>query len=219
MNIHELNINELNLAAMTWREIEELDLKSWSLPNEDRIRIQKEIMIFRRTPIRYRESRLPDPKDPRFACWEKIKNGASGLIIGPNGTGKTWFLWACWKELLRSNTHSASIKDATELSDSINHMLIETKMELRALLKDEFGYKTLFIDELDKLRPTDASFQNIKELIGWRYDNGLQTVAVANGMPETADSVTSQYVYSRLTGEAEGNFRAFFGGTDLRRQR
>lgn len=203
----------------TPKELEEIELESWALPWEERVAISIEIRIARTVPRRYRESRLPDIGDPRYVYWQKIRGGASGLIVGPNGTGKSWFLWACWKELARQNRGVVLCRDAIELSDEINHEVVENRVMLRSLLEDEYSFPTLLIDELDKLRPTDASFQNIKELIGFRYDHGLQTVAVGNGTLETADRVTSQYVYSRLTGEADGNFKAFFGGNDLRRKR
>ena len=196
------------------------ELRRLSLPIEEQIRLKNEDMIAEVVPERYKDIEI-DSFQSRMATITKVINGHSGLIIGANGVGKTAFIWAIYKHLLRSNNKMwpAQIISAPVLMDTLNKDVIIGKSKLASVVEMDWGkwLPRLFIDECDKIRDSEASFQCLIELIGYRYEHKLQTVCVANGTPETIQQVIPQFMYSRLTGEAEGHFKSMFTGPDMRR--
>lgn len=205
-------------TTMTELSYEEF-VRRMSLPEEERIRLSREDLINEVVPERYKSLELSDfEKMQRTA--QAVLSGASGLIIGNNGVGKTAFIWAVYKHLVRSGDKMfpAKIITAPELLSILNRDVIVGKSSLQSVIDMDWGrwLPRLFIDECDKIRDSEASFQCLIELIGYRYEHKLQTVCVANGTPDTIQQVIPQHMYSRITGEAEGNFRSHFVGKDYR---
>lgn len=200
---------------MTFEE----ELRMLSLPEEERIKLKNEERIKETVPERYINRELSD-FPTRQATAQKVISGASGLIIGANGVGKTAFLWAMYKHLVRTNDRLYPVKiiTAPDLLEVLNRDVIIGKSKILSVIDMDWGkwLPRLFIDECDKIRDSEASFQCLIELIGYRYEHKLQTVCVANGTPDTIQQVIPQHMYSRITGEAEGNFRSHFVGKDYR---
>lgn len=200
---------------MTFEE----ELRMLSLPEEERIRLKNEEMIKKAVPERYANRELSD-YPTRQSTAQKVLSGASGLIIGANGVGKTGFLWAVYKHIVRSNDRLYPVKiiTAPDLLETLNKDVIIGKSKTLSVIDMDWGkwLPRLFIDECDKIRDSEASFQCLIELIGYRYEHKLQTVCVANGTPDTIQQVIPQHMYSRITGEAEGNFKSYFTGINYR---
>lgn len=192
-------------------------LEFLSLPIEERIRLRAEALIEKNIPEKYRRFTVADfPEKQKWA--DLILNGASGLIFGDNGVGKTAFISAMYMELLRRNQGPVILINAPALMEQLNKDVAGGNM-LHSIIEMEWGkfIPHLFIDEMDKIRYTEASFQNLFELINYRYSWNLQTVCVANGDGKAIREKIPQAVISRLTGNKEGNFGVMFGGADRRR--
>ena len=192
-------------------------LEFLALPVEERVRLRAEALIERNVPERYRNLSMSDfPEKKKWA--DLIIQGSSGLIFGDNGVGKTAFITAMYMELLRRGESPVILIGAPSLMEQLNKDVAAGSL-LKSVIEMEWGrfVPRLFIDELDKVRYTEASFQNLFALIDYRYQWNLQTVCVANGNKEEITKKVPQAVLSRLTGDAEGNFGVMFGGKDKRR--
>lgn len=171
-------------------------------------------------PPKYRDVTLASLDPERRPLAARVVAGASGLVIGGNGTGKTAFLMALFKELVGRDV-TVRYAHAKTISDLINAEVYDERRTLEEVVRRDWGrnVEVLLVDELDKMTDSQASRINLYELVDWRYSHMLQTVAVANATPDTILQRIPQDVYSRLTGDAEGGFRAVFGGSDRRRRR
>lgn len=187
------------------------------LPVEERMRLRAEATIEKNVPEKYRFLTLDDfPEKKKWA--DLIISGSSGLIFGDNGVGKTAFITVMYMELQRRGDVPAILINAPALMEILNKDVAEGNL-LKNVIEMDWGrfVPHLFIDEMDKVRHTEASFQNLFALIDYRYKWNLQTVCVANGDKESITQKVSQAVISRLTGDNEGNFGVMFGGKDRRR--
>lgn len=170
-------------------------------------------------PPKYRDLKLADIDRERRNLVGRVVAGCSGLIIGGNGTGKTAFLMVLFKELLGRDV-TVRYAHAKTISDLINCEVLDSRKTLEEVVRQHWGrnIEVLLIDELDKMTDSQASRINLYELVDWRYSHMLQTVAVANATPDSILQKIPQDVYSRLTCDAEGGFKAIFGGKDRRRK-
>lgn len=166
-------------------------------------------------PERYRNVSMSALPAVRRDLLVKVIAGSSGLIAGANGTGKSSFLYLAYRLLIERGLPCV-ICDAQTLVHGIQTDQ-KNGNSFEAIVETDWMVPRLFIDELDKIPPDKDSFAIMIDLIGKRYDAGLQTVACANGSPAEIQSTISQHAYSRLTGEAEGNFGVSFTGDDMRR--
>lgn len=166
-------------------------------------------------PKRYRNATLDALPAVRRDLMVRVIAGSSGLIAGANGTGKSSFLYLAYRLLIERGL-PCIICDAQTLVHGIQTDQ-KNGNSFEAIVETDWMVPRLFIDELDKIPPDKDSFAIMIDLIGKRYDAGLQTVACANGTPAEIQSTISQHAYSRLTGEAEGNFGVSFTGDDMRR--
>lgn len=190
--------------------------KEVSREQERRERVAR--ILDRQVPPKYRSASISMLAPDRRRLAERVLAGASGIVIGGNGTGKTTFLFTVMRELVERDV-PVRYAHAKTISDLINLAVLDGRQTLEDVIRTEWGRRTevLLVDELDKMTDSQASRINLYELVDWRYSHMLQTVAVANAAPDTILARIPQDVYSRLTGTAEGNFRAIFGGRDMRR--
>jgi DNA replication protein DnaC len=165
----------------------------------------------RTTPPRFREA------DIRFIGMgdrgKAILDGASALILGPNGSGKTYTGYAltkAWAEM----GHDAMLIKATELLGKV-----KTATDPFKAARDMFGrsVRHLVIDEVDKIFESKADFVYLNYLIDHRYEWMLQTVALGNGDKDGFIAAMGQSIYSRLTGD--GGIGVVLNRADRRKER
>ena len=170
-------------------------------------------------PQKYREADVAELQPERRDLALRCIKGVSGFIMGGNGTGKSHFLWALYKDFVRRGMTPVLCMDAQSLVDLMKKD-VQRGNFLDEVIQMDYGrfLPHLFIDELDKVRDSEIEFGYIVRIIDWRYSHCLQTIVAANGSEEEIQRRIPQSVYSRLTGDREGNFGVVFGGGDRRRK-
>ena len=148
-----------------------------------------------KTPLRFRDADIGKVGSSRQMT--AILNGASALILGANGAGKTYTAYAlarAWSEM----AHDAIVIKATEILGAIKASVDPFKA-----IRDRYGksVRHLVIDEIDKIFESKADFVYLNYLIDFRYEWMLQTVVLGNGTKEDFIGNLGQSVYSRLTGD------------------
>lgn len=128
---------------------------------------------------------------------QAIVDGASGLILGSNGPGKTFFVWAVAKEWVKKDERYEITKAQKLLSD------IKLQKNPYDHIDSTFGkhLEHLVIDEIDKIFESKADYVYLNYLIDMRYEWMLQTVVVGNGDKESFISALGQSIFSRLVGD------------------
>lgn len=147
------------------------------------------------TPKRFLEADIKNVGSSRQM--KAILDGASALILGSNGSGKTYTAYAlakAWSEM----AHDADVWKATELLGYIKSTTDPFKE-----IRDHFGRseRHLVIDEIDKIFESKADFVYLNYLIDYRYEWMLQTVVLGNGDKDGFIANLGQSIYSRLTGD------------------
>lgn len=175
-------------------------------------------VVRKNVPAKYEALTVDDFPDKR-RLYVRIACGCSGIIIGDNGVGKTAFVWSVYKRMIMAGMGPTIFTEAPDLMDDLNRAVNRDDAMLAKYVEMEWGrfVPHLFIDEMDKVRQSEASARNILALIGLRYANDCQIVCVANGDENSIRRNLTQHAYSRLTATAEGNFMAVFDGPDRRR--
>ena len=128
---------------------------------------------------------------------QAIVDGASGLILGSNGPGKTFFVWAVAKEWVKKGEKYEIVKAQKLLSD--------IKLQKDPYRHIDSNYDRyldhLVIDEIDKIFESKADYVYLNYLIDMRYEWMLQTVVVGNGDKESFIGALGQSIFSRLVGD------------------
>ena len=174
---------------------------------------ERELERFRRTiPLRYRDADLG--RDFMAPFVSDLRAGQSGVVVGGNGIGKTRLAWALairWKtEKPRCTVRI--VKGAALLSE-----VKSVEGDWYRYIEDEYGsVDHLFIDEIDKIKGSEADWMLLTYLIDYRYEWMRQTVVMGNCSKDETLSLIGQSSYSRLSGDGA---RAYsLSGTDKRRQ-
>lgn len=141
---------------------------------------------------------------------QKIVDGASALILGSNGPGKTYFIWAVAREWVSRNESYKVVKAQKLLSD------IKIQKDPYAYIENNFGkmLEHLAIDEIDKIFESKADYVYLNYLIDMRYEWMVQTIAVGNGDKNNFLEALGQSVFSRLVGD--GGVFIQYNGQDRR---
>ena len=128
---------------------------------------------------------------------QAIVDGASGLILGSNGPGKTFFVWAVAKEWVKKDDRYQVVKAQKLLSD------IKLQKDPYYHIDSTFGkfLEHLVIDEIDKIFESKADYVYLNYLIDMRYEWMLQTVVVGNGDKDSFIGALGQSIFSRLVGD------------------
>ena len=139
-----------------------------------------------------------------------ILNGASALMLGNNGPGKTHFKWAVAREWVYAGDTVVLVKAQELLYD------IKRRDDPYRYIRDNYGksVKHLVIDETDKIFESKADFVYLNYLIDFRYEWMLQTFMIGNGDKDSFLAALGQSVFSRLTGD--GGVYIKFEGKDRR---
>ena len=165
----------LNSDHMTAREL----LKKWE----------------KATPFRFRDADIANVANAKLTG--AILDGASALVLGSNGAGKTYMAYALAKAWA-AKAHDVVVIKATELLG-----ILKSSIDPFKTARDKFGrnVRHLVIDEADKIFESKADFVYLNYLIDYRYEWMLQTVVLGNGSKEDFIGNLGQSIYSRLTGD------------------
>ncbi len=168
--------------------------------------------FLRTVPARYRDADLS--KDFHATFIEDLRKGQSAIVVGGNGIGKTRLAWAlaqAWKREVPRCTVRI-VKGAALLSE-----VKSIEGDWYRYIETEYGKcDHLFIDEIDKIKGSEADWMLLTYLIDYRYEWMRQTVVMGNCSKEETLNLIGQSSYSRLSGDGA---RAYsLSGTDKRRQ-
>lgn len=166
--------------------------------------------FLRTVPARYRDADLS--KDFHATFIEDLRKGQSAIVVGGNGIGKTRLAWAlaqAWKREVPRCTVRI-VKGAALLSE-----VKSIEGDWYRYIETEYGRcDHLFIDEIDKIKGSEADWMLLTYLIDYRYEWMRQTVVMGNCSKEETLSLIGQSSYSRLSGDGA---RAYsLSGTDKR---
>ena len=144
-----------------------------------------------------------------------LLSGKSGIVVGINGVGKTSMAYTCWKKWLYDG-ESALVTTLTKLLGNITQLVWVGRRQIDEVIASEFGLtiRHLVIDEADKPVFTGKEKEWLIELVGHRYNYGLQTVFMGNGTVDEMHQQLGDAITSRITGE--GGFAVVMGGANRR---
>lgn len=138
---------------------------------------------------------------------EYYKNGVKNYLTGMNlflfgnyGTGKTMLMSILCRALAKDYLFACRFVNVVdfmnEIKDTFNSSNSRTTSQtLDNYKKSEF----LFLDDIDKIKPTDYSKEVIYSLVNYRTEYELPTIISANHSPEDLDSkYFNEAIVSRL---------------------
>ena len=174
---------------------------------------QEALAVFGRTiPARYRDASIGDfPAAPFIG---RLQEGQSGIVVGGNGIGKTRLAWALargWKAERPSCT--VQIVKGAELLSEVKAI----DDDWYRYIRDVYGHSEhLFIDEIDKIKGSEADWMLLTYLIDYRYEWMRQTVVLGNCGKDEVMKLLGQSSYSRLSGDGASAYHLV--GRDKRQQ-
>ncbi len=134
---------------------------------------------------------------------QAVKNYLTGMnliLFGNYGTGKTMLMSILCYSLAKDylfKPHFANLVDLmNDIKDTFNTSNNKTtKQTLEKYSKCEF----LFLDDIDKIKPTDYAKEIIYSLVNYRTEQELPTIVSANHTPEELDlNYFDEAIVSRL---------------------
>ena len=145
-----------------------------------------------------------------------IRNGASLLIFGENGVGKSHLAWASNVYFTRQKKTVLQF-DMFELKSMLTSMSMSggdmSRMILKILVDD---CDVLIVDEVEKISMTDALYQNFSYLINKRYERLKQTILLGNGTYESMEGLLGKSITSRFHSDKWNAQMCKFSGRDRR---
>lgn len=199
--ITDANSEERRTRFAEWKdELKKLEAERLSQAAEaERLEKAFELSVMvkdfeRITPKRYRAAGLNNigkSDDIR-----RLAEGASGVLLGSNGTGKTWLAWAMGHSWVQKG-ESVKIVKAQEML----HAIKCNEKPYDFIRKTYDGTRHLIIDEIDKIFESKADFVYLNYLIDRRYEWMRQTVVIGNGNVQAFIAALGQSIFSRLCGE------------------
>jgi DNA replication protein DnaC len=132
-----------------------------------------------------------------------VKNYLTGtnlILFGNYGTGKTMLMSILCRELANGYLFQPCFVNLVdfinEIKDTFNASNNRTaKQTLDKYSKSEF----LFLDDIDKIKPTEYAKETVYSLINYRTEHELPTIVSANHTPEELDSnYFDEAIVSRL---------------------
>ena len=187
----------LNLKKLHEAEIEEESKKIKEAEEVERNAVLKS--RYAQVPDRYKSSTLDSYRNDAFkasAEYRMLVNGASAIIYGGYGCGKTHLGWALCKNRW----------------DKGDDALYSTAQSIYTDIKQQFGggdpeqvmerYQTapyLVIDEIDKAYGSQLEYITLFEIVNYRYNWLLPTVVLLNAeKKEDIPSLIGGACYDRL---------------------
>jgi DNA replication protein DnaC len=143
----------------------------------------------------------------------------SYLLAGTFGTGKTWLMWALYRHAIDRDVTGLVVCTLSELLNEYK-AFIQASMERREDKKyPRIGAETLrqnhtkysiFLDDVDKAKPTEYAAEQLFELVDAIYSFGHQLVVTTNLRPaalvkhfERADDRFGGAIVRRITDGAK----------------
>ena len=197
------------VASLLGRNVEELKVDDVSRKNDE---LKTKLRLFMQSvPERYRAAELE--KDFSAPFISRLRDGQSGVVVGGNGIGKTRLAWALaifWKQQDPSCT--VQIVKGAELLSEVK----ATEGDWYRYIREGYGQSAhLFIDEIDKIKGSEADWMLLTYLIDYRYEWMRQTVVLGNCGKDEAMRLLGQSSYSRLSGDGAEAYHLV--GTDKRK--
>lgn len=187
----------LNFRKLQEAEIEEESKKIKEAEEKERKAVLKS--RYAQVPDRYKSSTLDSYRNDAFKASEEyhmLVNGASAIIYGGYGCGKTHLGWAL-------------CKNRWDMGDDA---LYSTAQSIYADIKRQFGvgdpdlviqrYQTvpyLVIDEIDKSYGSQLEYVTLFEIVNYRYNWLLPTIVLLNAeKKEDIPALIGGACYDRL---------------------
>ncbi len=145
------------------------------------------------------------------AQWATQQHPMSLYLHGPYGSGKTTFAFALVREYLRHWTTQryawASFMTARQLD---SRLLEAIRGDGDSWLLERYGHEELlFLDDIDKVTPSDRFKSQMFEIINYRLMNNLPTIITSNCEPDELASLFDGSILSRMKDKARWNIIRF----------
>lgn len=118
---------------------------------------------------------------------EHYINGTNLFLLGNYGTGKTMLMSILANEIALNYASDVKFIGAVALfnliKETFNHKDLSPEMVLKRYKKCDF----LFLDDLDKLKPSEYVSEQIYALVNYRVERGLPIIVSANSTLEELD--------------------------------
>lgn len=164
-----------------------VDFEAWASSRETAVRS--------RMPVQYQSCHVEHPEIRDWCSRVLSGAGASLLLQGPKGTGKTGNAWACWPHLIRLGW-VGSWKATTEV-DYLDGLLSD-KVTAAVFRR----CRVLLLDDIGSAAVSDWSRSRIFALIDARWISGLPTIITTNLPAAQLTQHLGDRASSRLASEA-----------------
>lgn len=147
-------------------------------------------------PPRYRHASLAQMR--MTEPLEQIIKGASAVILGNNGLGKTYLAYALAKEWIERG-ETVEVISASELL----HQMKAQDDGIYTYIKRNYRHRIihLLIDEIDKIFESKADHIFLNYLVNMRYEWMLQTIILGNGNMSQLQKSIGNSIVDRLVKE------------------
>lgn len=154
----------------------------------------------------------PDDAEGRYRPYPKIAKGASLLLLGPTGAGKTHQAVGAFASLLAVGlVHTGRIVTAADLCAK---MRPRPGVDSEDVFIDFAGASLLVLDDIGASKVTEWTEEVLYRLVNHRYTQVLPTIFTSNVPPAELAGMLGDRVSSRLVGMCT---RVVLRGPDRRR--
>lgn len=180
-NDAEMLQDQINLAAIP-QKFRGLDFSDFKITIKEQQQVLNAVKSYADNGIK------------KYLCGENL------LLIGNYGTGKTMLMSILCEELIYRYRLGCRYFNAVELLYKVKNTFNSTsKYTTEQILKEYRDPEFLFIDDIDKLNPTDYVKELMYGIVNYRIEKRLPTVISANSTIETLDTqYFGEAVVSRL---------------------
>ena len=150
----------------------------------------------------------------------EIKGQPNWLLIwGDYGTGKTHLAISAIREIAAKNLWSSAVINWPELCTLTQDNWNGAENDSGKVWSKAWSAKILLIDDLDKIRTSEWSFEKLLAIINYRSNRNLHTIITANhdtdGLRDRwQKSDSGRAIISRIVGQLSGVIH--FDGVDQR---